>query len=696
MTLPRPSLVPAVMATLLGLFGPVLAPGAAAGAASPPRSDEPATPLQITLSSMTPSAVPARGVITLSGKVSNVSGEDWTDINVAPIVSSTPLTTREQVDEAAQSDPAADVGDRLFTNGLYATIGDLPPGASADFSIQLPRRELPISGASGVYWIGVHALGANAEGRDDVADGRARTFIPLLPAPVARRTPVNVSVVVPLRARVPRDPEGRLADPDRFAALLGDSGRLGRVVGFTATAGDNPLTVVTDPAVLDAADSLIAGNPRIGFTDPNQPGQQASVDEKDEREGVTRWLAAATALLEQQPSLAVGYADPDAAAVSRTAPRLMNDAQALTQASSEARRLAAGNVVAPPSGNFDPSLVDRLSQGTVLLLGDHGLDHDQANYALPGGKELVLADSRTDSGGPGPTPPLDPLAMRQRILADTAVMSLDGATSPLVVQFPPAWDPGPKWSSADFFGGLGVPWVNLVAVPRGSQVPFPSQLTYTPQDQAAETSPAAVSAARTLMDSTAVLGELFGGPTTGVPTLRGMALDGVSYAARLHARAARSELTADQSTVRRLIDKVGVDGSSFVTLSGSSGSLTVSIANDLDHPVTVGLRARTDDGRVQISTPPAVRLGARKRTTVRLQVRTDAVGVHQISLTPVTTSGKRAGQALTFSLRSSQVGLMIWIIMAVAGALLVVMIALRIVRRIRTHTWDLHGDEASP
>ena len=45
-----------------------------------------------------------------------------------------------------------------------------------------------ITGEPGVYWIGVHALGSNADGRDLVADGRARTFIPLVTKDQAKRT----------------------------------------------------------------------------------------------------------------------------------------------------------------------------------------------------------------------------------------------------------------------------------------------------------------------------------------------------------------------------------------------------------------------------------------------------------------------------------------------------------------------------
>ena len=66
--------------------------------------------------------------------------------------------------------------------GLYDEVGDLAPGASTSYRISVPAEELGITGEHGVYWVGVHVLGADDGGRDGVADGRARTFIPLMPA----------------------------------------------------------------------------------------------------------------------------------------------------------------------------------------------------------------------------------------------------------------------------------------------------------------------------------------------------------------------------------------------------------------------------------------------------------------------------------------------------------------------------------
>ncbi len=222
-----------VTLAVTALTGPALA---VAGAASQADETTP-TPLSVTMTQLSPSVIPAKGVITISGIVTNDSEEDWTDINVSPFVSGTPITTRDGLAEAAASAPDATVGDRLTDPGLQVLVGDLAPGKSTTFTVRVHADALPITGDPGVYWIGVHALGTNAAGRDLVADGRARTFIPLVPRSMARRRTLPLSVVLPLRGRARRAADGSLNGPARWVRLTAPEGRLTRLADFGASAG---------------------------------------------------------------------------------------------------------------------------------------------------------------------------------------------------------------------------------------------------------------------------------------------------------------------------------------------------------------------------------------------------------------------------------------------------------------------------
>jgi hypothetical protein len=146
------------------------------------------------------------------------------------------------------------------------------------------------------------------------------------------------------------------------------------------------------------------------------------------------------------------------------------------------------------------------------------------------------------------------------------------------------------------------------------------------------------------------------------------------------------------ATVRSLMGRVQVTGTDFVTLSGGSGSLTVTLVNGLKQPIAVGLKARTDSPQVKVETPAPVNMQPGQRTTLRLQV-TSGLGVHEVTLSPVTTAGEETGTPLTFSLRTSNVGQLIWYIIIAGGALLAVMIVRRIVLRVRSHRWRQGGTE---
>jgi hypothetical protein len=99
--------------------------------------------------------------------------------------------------------------------------------------------------------------------------------------------------------------------------------------------------------------------------------------------------------------------------------------------------------------------------------------------------------------------------------------------------------------------------------------------------------------------------------------------------------------------------------------------------------VTVGLRATAPNTRLSLSTPDPVQLPPRGRGPMRIDATATDIGIHLVTLQPVTSDGAEVGEATRLSIRSSQVGLILWIVMGVAGALLFVLVSLRIARRVR-------------
>ena len=676
-----------------------------------------ATPLTVRLDSLTPSVLPRRGTVTLQGSVTNDSTDDWVDVNLAPFASSTPLTTREDLALAAQTPEETSVGERL---DVFDAVGDLEPGESTAFTLRVPVDALPGTAAPGAYWIGVHALGTGVDGRDAVADGRARTFIPRLTPRQARTASVPVSLVVPLREPARRAADGSLEDPQQWVDLADAGGRLSHLADFADAAGSRPFTWVADPAVLDALADLGRGNPSLslearaeGDGDNGEGGEggddsasadpspdAGSTDDSDEdgsdAAGVPDAAAAERARdlvqrlrdsLDSHDLLTLPYADPDAAALARRRQPLLVRARALAERRTEARDLRGRPVVAPPAGFFDPDLVAALPEDETLLLSDQG-ELDLPSASTLEGRRLTLADARASSGGPAPVRGTDPLALRQRVLAEAAVQVVeggeDGEVRPLVVSLPPRWDPGAGWRDADFFAGLDTDWVRFAALPSGGTA-YDGRLPYPRSEEVAEVGGDNLRAAIGLGAAGRTLSDLLTGEDDVADELLGAALQAVSYTARRLPRLSAEGADALAEAARGELARVRVTGTELVSLSSGSGDITVTVVNDLEQPVTVGLRAESD-GDVEVDVGEPVELGPGQRSTQRLPVRS-ADGVHEVTLQPVTSEGAAVGEPFGFSLRTSEVGRVIWVVIAAGGALLAVMILRRIVLRVRGRSW---------
>jgi len=68
---------------------------------------------------------------------------------------------------------------------------------------------------------------------------------------------------------------------------------------------------------------------------------------------------------------------------------------------------------------------------------------------------------------------------------------------------------------------------------------------------------------------------------------------------------------------------------------------------------------------------------------MRIHAAASDIGIHLVTLQPVSGDGSPVGEVSTLSIRSSKVGLILWVVMGVGGAVLLVMVVLRIRQRIR-------------
>lgn len=693
----------------------VLTPFAPGGAAAAAASD--AAPLQVTIESLTPSTIPTHGRVTVTGTVTNTSDTAWTGLNVYMFTSPTPIRSSDELRAAAATDPTAEVGARLTDYGLYDTIPDLDPGESTTYTLSVPRRDLRISGEPGVYWLGVHVLGANVDGRDSVADGRARQFLPLMP-PDAPGT--KLSLVVPLKAPVRRLPDGRLADVAHWRHLLDGDGRLGRLLQMTEAAGADQVTWVADPAVLDAAVSVASDNPALSIEPTPEPPEESTdgsvtpspspsegQSPAGDQGGTTTakpsagamvahdWLERFQRVARQSTVMTVPYGDLDVASVLRRGyDHTYRRARRLSQQTMERLQTVATPVVAPPDGHLPPVALRRLDDSSTVLLSDQAMPSAVAPVVdSKQGPRVLLSDSAASDGGPGPNRRFSAISVRQRILSAAALHALSpDRGQPMVVTAPQLWNPGRHWQTADFFAGLDVRWLDPVSLP---EVPFSAEqpppltthgsrdLVYPRSLRQAEVPLDNLLASHELVRSGGTLASLLSENDTVDEVLAQEAMLASSVRAREKPKRVAARVREANRRAQRLMGKVRIDGPPFVTMSSEEGTITVTIVNGLDEPVTVGIKASTGPGDLVIDSPDPSDIPPGQRASVRLHVRAQDTGVHPVTLTPTTANGRPLGNVTRFNVRSSHVGLVIWVIMGVGGAFLFVTAAVRTVRRVR-------------
>lgn len=639
-------------------------------------------PLAVRIERLTPAFVPERGRLVVAGTVTNESDEDWTDLSVYLLTSFAPFTTAAELATAAASDPRTEFGERLVEPGLYVEIGDLASGESTGFRLVVPRDQLRVSGAPGVYRLGVQVLGAVDGKRFDGADGRTRTFLPLVP----RGTPATpLALALQLRQRTIRAPDGTLENVEQWEADLSAKGRLRRLLGLSSTSDSWPLTWLTDPAVVEAAASVSRGNPPLTLS-ANPPDEATTRAAKAAR----RWLEAFSAESAGQRVLALPYADVDvSAAYSADAGELVTDAFESGAEILDEFSVTSAPVVASPTGVLSPEALAGIDDGVPALLAPRAAEGQSTPVVdRRGGGEVLLVPTAAQAYGPVRDENRSALAIRQRLLADAALSSLTGRQEdPLVRVLPALWDPGANWQRSRFFAGLDVPWVaatsfsTLLAV-TSSETLGRQDVRYPEYAAGSELVPEAFRAAEQLTEEGRQLGELLTTPNGVADRVRRQALTTTSVWLRPQAWASVSRARQAVGIVTGWLDEVTVRGPSFVTMSSETGTFHVTLVNGLDQPVTVGLRAFVA-GSLEVRGTEPVELAPKSNGTMPLQATATDIGVHQVTLQPVTAEGSPVGQSTIMSIRSSRIGFILWIAMAAAGGVLFVVVIVRIWLRIR-------------
>jgi hypothetical protein len=108
------------------------------------------------------------------------------------------------------------------------------------------------------------------------------------------------------------------------------------------------------------------------------------------------------------------------------------------------------------------------------------------------------------------------------------------------------------------------------------------------------------------------------------------------------------------------------------------------VTNGLPDAVTVQVVVRADNPAVRVDPIDELSLEPGQRRDIEATARTDGSGLTTVRIQLTTTSHRPVGRAWNFDIRSTQIGLAIWIVMGIGGAILFGAAARRIYVRIRS------------
>lgn len=697
----------------------------------PPDSD---TPLTMTLDVLDRVSFNEKGPFVLRGTVTNRTDETYDEVDVYPFVGNAPITDpSELADQTALSDTAF-VGERIVLEGDYDTVSDLEPGETTSWSLRIPKKHVMAKlDGPGVYWFGAHSI---ITGNSN-ADGRTRTFLPYLPPRLYDRptpplgtkpqpTPAEarrISMVLPLRRRVVREADGRVAHLHQWSAELAAGGRLDRLLDV----GRSPVHVtwLLDPAVLDAVRQLAAGNPPrdMGPTavpdadespspsesgspsdspsdsasDEASPAMAARADSltKTTQRAAKSWLAALPEALSGNDVLALPYGDPDLAALSSHAPDLYATARQHGRAVMRALDIHASPAVAPPTGYLSPTALKMLSDDPLVLVSDRTIPGANPPVLRIAGRKVISTTSAAATGpGPGNRAAAVPLRQQAASLA-----ALRRPRRPVVVMLPDNWVPPTNGAGLlePFAGERWVDLVGLSGIDNGNppkRMPA-RRLHYTYGETEREISGRLMDRFKKLIATGRILDRILPRNDTVSGEITEEALTSMSYAARGSEGLAASSA---QRYLESLFDRIRVQPPRGVILSSDIGDFSATVVNGLDQPVELTLQAAAAFGMDISTAQETVSVPANSSSTVLLTARAQTHGVHHVTLQVTDGAHHVVGASGRLPIRTGQSSTVIWWFVGAGSSLMVLAIVLRLVRRVRNRGRDTDDDspEDSP
>ncbi len=687
----------------------IVAPAAISAVPAAAADDDPT--VDVTIDSFAPAAPKPGDTVTIKGTVTNTSTATFGNPQAIACIARKQLTTAAEL-AAVPDEQDIPMKDRDSCSGIgnsettYQVLGDkLAPNAKAQFTLTVPWNEWKVGKQSSTYVVGVTFRRDNDNG-GRTTSGRARTLMPVLgPKPPAGK--VNTALVIPLRHR-PTFVGGVLFADDSLAQEMGPGGSLRRALDLGK---QRRVTWLVDPAVIDAANQMVQGY-RVGTSYKRAvPGTGVKIAQA--------WLE------DLQKSRAAGsqvvalpYGDVDVAGLfdaGGTQKELVRQARMASEQANLGvpvrtnglwleNGAAASRYLAFAASGFRGAD----EAGDLNLVNSAAWTGDAAKVLTPGTSvyqvltpegpakqsRTVVANSGLTAGGPDADATPDALQVRQRFIAETALLAAAGGKTPAtaVVVPPRAWDSDSS-STAALAAAMALPWLTPVTVDqvvKATPTPRAIVAPTAPKTNGTLTGPQ-LDKIKRLESSIKTYTNLLSEPESVSADMPKGLLQSASLGWKGYPDQAGRYADVELGSVNGQLRGVHLVNSSLdkgkeikVNLAGSNGTFPLTVANDLEYSIRVGVVVRSVNRTdLRVRTVDTVVLRAGQKWTPRINASAEQNGVIQATAQVVTVNGDAIGPAQPMLIQASQYGSVGWILVGAACALLFGTSFVRIYRRIR-------------
>ena len=648
---------------------------------SPARAADKDPELTVSIQSLSPSRLGSDSTVTMTGTVTNRDDHAWTNVQAYLVIPTVPFTTRAQVGDAIDNGDAY-TGARVVDAGTFDDMGDLAPKQSRQFTVKVPYAKLAISGAEGVYPVGVQILGTDTDGeRSNDAIARATTFLPLISSGHQR---IPASVVWPFLMPDRRKYDGDYADPAGLIAAVSAGGQLRNLLDLAASTDGSSSTAVIDPALLVGVDDLANGRhvaDDVDLTDQQKLEARSFLDDL-------------LAFARQQGSWILGFDRPDVLALSQSGDLEGPLKEAINRATDSAltKFQLFGRRTSWPSAKGVTARLLRDLRGAgdspVIVTSGALPDWDRrqgsiVQYVTPAGPMPLLVTDALDAGVPGQD---SVVTLRQRILSEAALATLQREIDPksradAVTMVDPRWDPGTQWATGQLSAAFESPFTSGTSLESVLTRPL---TTYDGKVAFAKDR----TLSRAQLEAAADIVAKGGALSSVIPQSDSVDDALAQDVASVLGIRWRTDSATGTGIAKKLADQAGAElrkitikGPPSVTLSSSKGGFPITIRNGTDEAIRVGVSLESSNPALTIPDVKPVDIGAGERRTLTVDIDLGRQNATTITARLKSTDGKAIGQPAEFNVRSSKIGVVLWVAMGLAALLVLAALVRRFSRR---------------